>query len=160
MTIPPEIPWAFFRSLMNTADEIVLGGTFRNVIIFQFKYLGDFTPQGDETCTLRFYANDGESELGPDLSPPTPYSTRVKRSQAGLVFRGPPTVGIKPDDIWRERRDSKLFFAARFNGSPAAKFFARIICRHSITFIDSAILPEGETKYYRSLSRTFGDNEF
>lgn len=39
-------------------DEIALGGTARIVTKFIFDYYGDFTPSGDETARVRFYAND------------------------------------------------------------------------------------------------------
>lgn len=40
-------------------DEITLAGTQRIVTDFMFGYYGVFTPNGDETARIRFYANDG-----------------------------------------------------------------------------------------------------
>ena len=42
-------------------NEIVLCESSRNVFRFFLFYYGDFVAEGDETCVLRFYANDGES---------------------------------------------------------------------------------------------------
>lgn len=42
-------------------NEIVLCEGSRNVFRFLLFYYGDFVAEGDETCTLRFYANDGEA---------------------------------------------------------------------------------------------------
>jgi len=41
-------------------DEIILAGDARKITKFEFEYLGQFEPEGDETCIVRFYANDGE----------------------------------------------------------------------------------------------------
>lgn len=41
-------------------DEVLLTGDGRKVTKFEFEYLGQFEPEGDETCVVRFYANDGE----------------------------------------------------------------------------------------------------
>ena len=43
-------------------DEITLAGTQRIVTDFMFGYYGVFTPDGDETARIRFYANDGPEE--------------------------------------------------------------------------------------------------
>ena len=42
-------------------NEIVLCEGSRNVFRFLLFYYGDFVADGDETCTLRFYANDGKA---------------------------------------------------------------------------------------------------
>ena len=42
-------------------NEIILCEGSRNVFRFLLFYYGDFVAEGDETCTLRFYANDGEA---------------------------------------------------------------------------------------------------
>lgn len=40
-------------------DEITLHGTARTMTRFEIEYFGDFTPDADETLTIRFYQNDG-----------------------------------------------------------------------------------------------------
>lgn len=52
-------------------DELLLTGDGRQVVKFEFEYLGQFEPQGDETCVLRFYANDGEELVQGSLEPKT-----------------------------------------------------------------------------------------
>ena len=42
-------------------DQIILGGDSRHILSFSFEYRGQFESEGDETCILRFYANDGDS---------------------------------------------------------------------------------------------------
>lgn len=49
------------RSSNEKGNEIVLCEGSRNVFRFLLFYYGDFVAEGDETCTLRFYANDGEA---------------------------------------------------------------------------------------------------
>ena len=49
------------RSANEKGNEIVLCENSRNVFRFLLFYYGDFVAEGDETCTLRFYANDGEA---------------------------------------------------------------------------------------------------
>jgi hypothetical protein len=52
-------------------DEIILGGDNRKILSFEFEYFGTFEPDGDETCVLRFYDNDGEALVGDDKAPGT-----------------------------------------------------------------------------------------
>lgn len=62
-----------FRSTSNEkGNEIVLCESSRNVFRFFLFYYGDFVAEGDETCTLRFYANDGEAfhSAAPQLRQP------------------------------------------------------------------------------------------
>ena len=44
-------------------DELTLASDGRKITRFDFEYLGQFEPNGDETCVVRFYANDGEKVL-------------------------------------------------------------------------------------------------
>ncbi len=75
-------------------DEIVFGGTFRDLIIFQFEYFGEFIPDGDETCTVRFYLNDGEGE--PGFEKP---STMIYESETFPIFPDFNTVSITDINI-------------------------------------------------------------
>lgn len=45
-------------------DEIVLFGNAHIITQFQFEYVGNFVPQGDESARLRFYANTGPAWMG------------------------------------------------------------------------------------------------
>ena len=47
--------------LEEFGDEIILAGDNRKIIRFEFEYFGKFEADGDETCVLRFYRNDGEA---------------------------------------------------------------------------------------------------
>ena len=47
--------------LEEFGDEIILAGDNRKIIRFEFEYFGKFEADGDETCILRFYRNDGEA---------------------------------------------------------------------------------------------------
>ena len=51
-------------------DQIVLRGTARNVSEFRFEYFGEFTPTGQETVRVRFYANDGPGDPQYEFSHP------------------------------------------------------------------------------------------
>ena len=53
-------------------DQIILGGDSRHILSFSFEYRGQFESEGDETCILRFYANDGDSLVvnAVETSPP------------------------------------------------------------------------------------------
>lgn len=52
-------------------DQITLSGTDRWISGFSFEYYADFTPTGDETARLRFYANDGPTGANPSATPGT-----------------------------------------------------------------------------------------
>jgi hypothetical protein len=54
----------FNLSSNEYGDEIVLSGDAHFITQFQFEYVGNFTPQGDEIARLRFYANTGPSWQG------------------------------------------------------------------------------------------------
>lgn len=70
-------------------NEIVLCEGSRNVFRFLLFYYGDFVAEGDETCTLRFYANDGEGfhSGAPQL-----------RQPGTLLYESDPTL-IEPGDF-------------------------------------------------------------
>lgn len=70
-------------------NEIVLCEGSRNVFRFLLLYYGDFVAEGDETCTLRFYANDGEAfhSAAPQL-----------RRPGTLLYESDPTP-IKPGNF-------------------------------------------------------------
>lgn len=70
-------------------NEIVLCEGSRNVFRFLLFYYGDFVADGDETCTLRFYANDGEAfhSAAPQL-----------RQPGTLLYESDPTP-IEPGDF-------------------------------------------------------------
>lgn len=69
-------------------NEIVLCEGSRNVFRFLLFYYGDFVAEGDETCTLRFYANDGEA-----FHPAAPQFLQP----GTLLYESDPTP-IKPGD--------------------------------------------------------------
>lgn len=69
-------------------NEIVLCENSRNVFRFLLFYYGDFVAEGDETCTLRFYANDGEA-----FHPAAPQFLQP----GTLLYESDPTP-IKPGD--------------------------------------------------------------
>lgn len=54
----------FNQSLNEYGDEIILLGNAHFITQFQFEYVGNFTPQGDERARLRFYANTGPAWMG------------------------------------------------------------------------------------------------
>src|SRR5689334_20514961 len=54
----------FNLSANEYGDEIILLGNAHFVTKFQFEYVGNFTPQGDESARLRFYANSGPAWMG------------------------------------------------------------------------------------------------
>ena len=69
-------------------NEIVLCEGSRNVFRFLLFYYGDFVAEGDETCVLRFYANDGEA-----FHPSAPQFLQP----GTLLYESDPTP-IKPGD--------------------------------------------------------------
>lgn len=76
------------RSSNEMGNEIVLCENSRNVFRFFLFYYGDFVAEGDETCTLRFYANDGEA-----FHPAAPQFLQP----GTLLYESDPTP-IKPGD--------------------------------------------------------------
>ena len=94
-------------------NEIVLCEGSRNVFRFLLFYYGDFVAEGDETCVLRFYANDGEAfhSAAPQF-----------REPGTLLYESDPTP-IKPSnrqailftDINVEVPD-RFTWTAEFNG--------------------------------------------
>jgi hypothetical protein len=97
-------------SIDEFGDEILFGGTFRDLIIFQFEYFGDFTTEGDETCTIRFYQNDGESEAGEGFEPP---KTLIYESETFPIFSGFNTVSLTDIDL---RVPNRITWTADFDG--------------------------------------------
>lgn len=95
-------------SVDEFGDEVIFGGTSREVVIFQFEYFGDFTPQGDETCVIRFYANDGQLDQG--FSEP---GTLLFESDSFPIFSGFNTVSITDIDVTVPDR---LTWTADFDG--------------------------------------------
>ncbi len=70
-------------------NEIVLCENSRNVLRFLLFYHGNFVAEGDETCVLRFYANDGEA-----FHPAAPQF----RQPGTLLYESDPTP-IEPGDL-------------------------------------------------------------
>ena len=66
-------------------DQIILGGDSNHVISFYFEYNGQFEADGDETCILRFYANDGESILVNNIET-LPPGTLIFESEPFAIF--------------------------------------------------------------------------
>ena len=97
-------------SIDEFGDEIIFGGTFRDLIIFQFEYFGDFTSEGDETCTIRFYENDGESEAGEGFEPP---KTLIYESEAFPIFSGFNSVSLTDIDL---KVPNRITWTADFDG--------------------------------------------
>jgi len=97
-------------SIDEFGDEIIFGGTFRDLIIFQFEYFGEFTSEGDETCTIRFYANDGESEAGEGFEPP---ETLIYESETCPIFSGFNSVSLTDIDL---RVPHRITWTADFDG--------------------------------------------
>ena len=97
-------------SIDEFGDEIIFGGTFRDLIIFQFEYFGDFTSEGDETCTIRFYENDGESEAGEGFEPP---GTLIYESETFPIFSGFNSVSLTDIDLEIPHR---ITWTADFDG--------------------------------------------
>jgi hypothetical protein len=77
--VPTEIVYQNSRAEVTAShsrpgefgDEIILAGDNRKILTFEFEYFGTFEPDGDETCILRFYKNDGETLVGDDNAPGT-----------------------------------------------------------------------------------------
>lgn len=97
-------------SIDEYGDEIIFGGTFRDLIIFQFEYFGDFTAQGDETCTIRFYKNDGESPEGEGFERP---GTLLYESEAFPIFPDFNTVSLTDLDL---EIPDRITWTADFDG--------------------------------------------
>ena len=95
-------------SVDEYGDEVIFGGTSREVVIFQFEYFGDFTPQGDETCVIRFYANDGELDQG--FNEP---GTLLFESESFPIFSGFNAVSITDIEVEVPER---LTWTADFDG--------------------------------------------
>lgn len=95
-------------SIDEYGDEIIFGGTFRDLIIFQFEYYGEFTPEGDETCIVRFYANDGEGE--PLFKKP---GTLLYESESFPIFPEFNTVSLTQLDL---RVPNRMTWTVDFDG--------------------------------------------
>jgi hypothetical protein len=89
-------------------DEILLAGDGRKVTKFEFEYLGQFEPEGDETCIVRFYTNDGEETF--EASSP---GTLLFESAPFTIFPDYNTAII--DDIAVDVPDS-FTFTVEFGG--------------------------------------------
>ena len=77
-------------------DEIIFGGTFRELVIFQFEYFGEFVAQGDETCTIRFFLNDDNSEGREGFEKP---GTLIYESDPFPIFPDFNTVSLTDLDL-------------------------------------------------------------
>lgn len=97
-------------SIDEYGDEILFGGTFRDLIIFQFEYFGEFVSQGDETCIIRFYANDGESDRGEGFERP---GTLLYESEPFPIFPEFNTVSLTDIDL---RVPDRITWTADFDG--------------------------------------------
>lgn len=95
-------------SIDEYGDEIIFAGDFRELIIFQFEYYGEFTPEGDETCIVRFYANDGEGELG--FRKP---NTMLYESEAFPIFPDFNTVSLTDLNL---RVPNRMTWTVDFDG--------------------------------------------
>ena len=91
-------------------DEIIFGGTFRELIIFQFEYFGEFVAQGDETCTIRFYLNDDDSEGRAGFEKP---GTLLYESDPFPIFPDFNTVSLTDLDLTVPER---ITWTADFDG--------------------------------------------
>ncbi len=97
-------------SIDEYGDEILFGGTFRDLIIFQFEYFGEFVAEGDETCTIRFYANDGETDRGEGFEPP---GTLLYESEPFPIFPEFNTVSLTDIDL---QVPNRITWTADFDG--------------------------------------------
>ena len=100
---------AVHSRLEEYGDEIILGGDNRKILSFEFEYFATFEPDGDETCVLRFYDNDGESLVADSKAPGT------------LLFQSDPFT-IFPDYNTATLRDinlevpEKITWTVQFSG--------------------------------------------
>ncbi len=90
-------------------DEVLLSGHYRSIAEFQFEYFGDFVAQGDETCTIRFYKNDGESDQD-FLKPP---GTLIYESKPFSIHPGFHLVSVSDIDA---EVPNRITWAADFDG--------------------------------------------
>lgn len=90
-------------------DEIILGGDNRKILTFEFEYFGSFEPDGDETCILRFYENDGESLVANDKAP----GTLLYQSEPFTVFPDFNTAAIRNINV---EVPDKFTWSVEFNG--------------------------------------------
>jgi len=97
-------------SIDEFGDEIIFGGTFREVVIFRFEYFGEFVPQGDETCTVRFYLNDDDSDGRPGFERP---GTMIYESETFTIFPGFNSVALTDLDLTVPNR---ITWTADFDG--------------------------------------------
>ncbi|MBT5925521.1 MAG: hypothetical protein HOH33_02760, partial [Verrucomicrobia bacterium] len=81
--------------LEEYGDEIILGGNNRKILTFEFEYFGSFEPDGDETCVLRFYDNDGESLIAGDKAP----GTLLYKSEPFTIFPDFNTAALRNIDV-------------------------------------------------------------
>lgn len=81
--------------LEEYGDEIILGGDNRKILTFEFEYFGSFEPDGDETCVLRFYDNDGESLIAGDKAP----GTLLYKSEPFTIFPDFNTAALRNIDV-------------------------------------------------------------
>ena len=97
-------------SIDEYGDEVIFDGTFRDLIIFQFEYFGEFVAEGDETCTIRIYANDGESPRGEGFEPP---GTLLYESEPFPIFPEFNTVSLTDLDL---QVPNRVTWTADFDG--------------------------------------------
>ncbi len=90
-------------------DEIILGGDNRKILSFEFEYFGSFEPDGDETCVLRFYENDGIPLVGDDLAP----ETLLYESEPFTIFPDFNTAAIRNIDV---EVPDKFTWTVKFEG--------------------------------------------
>lgn len=81
-------------SIDEYGDEVVFDGLSREVVIFQFEYFGEFAPDGDETCIVRIYANDGEGKEGFEKP-----GTLLYESESFPIFPGFNSVALTDINI-------------------------------------------------------------
>ena len=83
---------SYYPKILEYGDEVVLAGDARTITRFQFDYFGEFTPTGNETAIVRFYANDATPEAeGVYSSAP---GTLLFESGAMLIVGGYNTLSL------------------------------------------------------------------
>ena len=95
--------------LEEFGDEIILAGDNRKIIRFEFEYFGKFEADGDETCVLRFYRNDGEQLLLDDKAP----GTLIYESQPFTLFPGYNTAVLQGISV---EVPDKFTWTVKFDG--------------------------------------------
>jgi hypothetical protein len=76
----------FYASTNEFGDEVALGGTGRTITAFQCEYYAGITNIGQQTASVRFYANDGlgQSDLGEFAQP----GTKLYESEPLKIYNG------------------------------------------------------------------------